>query len=206
MAVSTRCGLLVLALLVPLPSQALLLGTHTFRMGEPVDDHENVQGASSTILLCVGPYGECDASNASLLFAVPLSSADAGSTLIADRTTDLAFDEKTAFLTNGVSDSMFVGFGSFGNFGVENGLFYPMIGGPNSIDFAGFTIDSLEFELSDDFSVTPDFVTDHTILRGSYRLQVFGTVIPEPATGILIGAGLVSLVSFVRRLSARSRR
>ena len=73
--------------------------------------------------------------------------------------------------------------------------------GASGIDFAGYTIDAIHLTLSESFSVIPNTVLDRTVTTGSVFVEVFGHVVPEPSTALLVGIGLAGLL-LPRRASA----
>lgn len=199
-----RVAFVLVVLLFPLASQALLLGQHVLDLGY---DIPFLDGASSTLLVTVCFSNDpCEPING--FFADhTLSSTDAGSTFIATSASDIMFDAKVQLLTNGVDDDVAIDLQSSNGLqvGPESQMFFDHASGTNGIDFAGFAIDSVDLTLSNDFSVTPDVFSDTTALRGTITLQVFGHVVPEPSTATLVGAGLAGLLVAARGRKGPSR-
>jgi hypothetical protein len=201
-----RVALLPVVLLIPIASQALLIGQHVLDLGYDVP---TLDGASSTLAVTVCFTNDPCEPTIGFFADHILSSADAGSTLTATGATDAMFDPKTQALINGVDDDVAIvlrlsGESSFWLLvGAESQIFFAQT--PNGIDFAGFALDSIDLALSNDFTVTPDPSTGTTALRGTITLQVFGSVVPEPSTASLVGVGLACLVAARRRRSVHSR-
>ena len=197
-------GLGVLGLL-PVPASGALLASFTetssgvafFALSSSVDYD-----------LCLSPSPTCQ--SPVLFDTLVVSAADAGSIFTATAATDPGFAAFAAALTNGSADffiqrradppgsqsGLLTGRESIAFAGAGSASL-------NGIDLAGFTIDRIEFELGSDFTITqvPGSFLSYTALGGTLRFRVFGNPVPEPATALFVGGGMLLLGS--RRRAAR---
>lgn len=208
--VSLALSFLALGALLPATARGGLIGS----FGENVDS-PNANGASATanVRLCftalvpLPDVTTCsnDAGAPYLFEDLVLSTADAGATFVASTASDPDFAAAAGYLTNGVDDGVEVDWGPVG--GTSTGSYsgsgrpesFRFFGGDFGIDFAGYVIESISMTLSNDFSVTPDFVADRTAITGSIHVQVFGQIVPEPSPLVLLALGFGALASRRRR-------
>jgi hypothetical protein len=199
-------GLGVLGVL-PVPASGALLASHS----DTIFPLFGVSTSSFDYDLCLDPSESCQ--GPWLFDSLVLSAADAGSVFTATSATDPGFAAFAANLTNGSSDRFIsrktipgdlrsrfsVGYEWYNFAGAGSAS-------SNGIDLFGFAIERVEFEVSPDFTLTqspgpPPVYFPSTIISGTVTIRVFGDPIPEPATAMLLGGGLLLLGS--RRRSER---
>jgi len=203
-------GLGVLGVL-PVPASGALLASYT----QPENERFPLLGTGALTLsvdldLCLTPSYPCQ--GPVLFDALVLSAADAGSVFTATSATDPGFAAFAAYLTNGSSEAFYQHWeipgqgnsNSAASGALESNAFAGAgSASSNGIDLFGFAIERVELEIGPDFTLTPipgQFL-DQTIIGGTITVRVFGNPVPEPATALFVGGGLLLLGS--RRRAAR---
>lgn len=139
---------------------------------------------------------------------------DSGKFFVSNSSTDPQFDGFAIRLTNGFSEILASG-ASLGTTYTPpssgdhpEASFFALPPGSNGIDFQGFTIDHIAFQVTSVSISSPSTSPNGDGVWTDYRLsgvfQVYGeqTVVPEPSAVGLLGLGAMGLVLRRRRPSA----
>jgi hypothetical protein len=179
-------------LMAPVQSSAALLATYS----------SSAQFISNDLVstgfgcLGIGSGGHCSGAIAHLQFSA--TTADAGTIHTWDLTTNPgAFPLVTSLLTNGTDNSMWIELqtpGSNNNGFIQESALFAGSSSLNGIDLAGYTIDSITFELGADFHVTPVPAIGGTDVGGAYTVRFYGHQAPEPELALLLAAAAGLLV------------
>jgi len=190
-------------------SFALTIGSYSYYKS-PAPEHDDIVGDEVQFEFWYGPYSEYGeivggeyVPDWGPVLDLNLTQGDVGTTFIVN--SGEAYDVFVDSITNGILDSyswMYHSLGGSGTGGPEISLWTAsnhqeenMIlhiqgyyGGLNGVDFEGFIIDHLAFH------------TDvHNPREFGFTIEVHGGPVPEPATMLLLGSGLVGLAAIGRK-------
>lgn len=196
MKTTLRALSLLAACLLPRVSAATLLGSWSEVLG--------ITEEPSTLMMagvdiCFGPDSGFDPCNPSgpgvaLFESLLFSTADAGSILVATADTEPDFAAAARLLTNGVPDLVKMGLRLEDGAGSSTTVPEARLSGIQGEDFDGYSIESIQLRLHDNFRVIlePGAIPgqDRLVASGRMTLAIFGSPVPEPSAAVSIGIGL----------------